>query len=591
MSVDRAAILVSLSEILKANDLSSITEKKLRRLIEEDLGYPEFALDEPDTKKFLKGEILKLLGKKSDGGHQEKDPAAYESKPSPETEPTGKPVQKRSLASKDKKAVQSPAGLANNGSDTPAQKKKARTAITKAKRDAPAQKADAGVGEDTISAKAKPKGSATPKRAARKTKASEAADPASGNASQPKPLVPPQLQTTKTEASAEGSANADGEDEGLSSLEESDEEKKSAPGRKATPKQSTTRSKGPAQFSDKVAKKINSLKAYVVRCGVRKNWKVTLGDLGPRQQVQKLTQILEELGMKGRPTLEKCKAIAAKEALKRETEGLDLSNIIAEERRPRRARPSINYSKFDAPSPVESDKDAAEVSEESSESEDEWNKVSSSDDEPPAMRKRSRNVIHESEEDAPPGSEKAHSTREAGELELPEDGSNKSSPKASGPSPDPAKGEGASVTISKGEEDSGDEAEDGSIQAPASQDELQEATEGESLSFHDPPNAESVLVNDTGKNSPDVSEVEAKLGSDPYSESNLGSKQLDSVTPNIEAGHESNLASPPLGVEPAGDGMQVDDSKVETQSQSPDRDSPNRSQGNELAETLFADSE
>lgn len=77
-----------------------------------------------------------------------------------------------------------------------------------------------------------------------------------------------------------------------------------------------------------------------------------------------------------------------------------MGNIITEGRRPRRARPAINYSKFDAPSPIGSDKDEEEEEEpeESSESEEVWDKDASSGNEAPARQRRSKNIIDESEE-------------------------------------------------------------------------------------------------------------------------------------------------------------------------------------------------
>lgn len=59
--------------------------------------------------------------------------------------------------------------------------------------------------------------------------------------------------------------------------------------------------------------------SYVNACGVRKVWSKEFQDLDrPSQQVQRLRTILAELGMDGRPSMEKAKEIKEKRALAQE---------------------------------------------------------------------------------------------------------------------------------------------------------------------------------------------------------------------------------------------------------------------------------
>lgn len=59
--------------------------------------------------------------------------------------------------------------------------------------------------------------------------------------------------------------------------------------------------------------------SLVVACGVRKQWvKVFEGLDQPSQQISKLQQILADLGMEGRLSLEKAKAIKEKRDFEKE---------------------------------------------------------------------------------------------------------------------------------------------------------------------------------------------------------------------------------------------------------------------------------
>ena len=88
-----------------------------------------------------------------------------------------------------------------------------------------------------------------------------------------------------------------------------------------------------APADDRVAK----LKMYISKCGVRKVWAKELAGMSEKQQVSKLEAYLkDELGMEGRPSLDKCKAIKAKLELKKELADIDTSLIISEGRPSRR---------------------------------------------------------------------------------------------------------------------------------------------------------------------------------------------------------------------------------------------------------------
>ncbi|KAF8997896.1 hypothetical protein BDQ17DRAFT_1362795 [Cyathus striatus] len=89
---------------------------------------------------------------------------------------------------------------------------------------------------------------------------------------------------------------------------------------KKTSKKSKAGTKGSAGLS-KEEETIKRLKSLVVACGVRKVWsKVFQGIGSPQQQIKKLREILADLGMSGRMSIEQAKAIKEKRELAKELE-------------------------------------------------------------------------------------------------------------------------------------------------------------------------------------------------------------------------------------------------------------------------------
>ncbi|KAI9137655.1 hypothetical protein BKA69DRAFT_1096730 [Paraphysoderma sedebokerense] len=88
------------------------------------------------------------------------------------------------------------------------------------------------------------------------------------------------------------------------------------------------------KISDKDEEKIKNLKKYINACGVRKIWSKELAGLtSGKQIIEKLSSILRELGIDGRPSLEKAKKIREKRELEAEVQSVDLNNVIASKRR------------------------------------------------------------------------------------------------------------------------------------------------------------------------------------------------------------------------------------------------------------------
>lgn len=90
------------------------------------------------------------------------------------------------------------------------------------------------------------------------------------------------------------------------------------------------------------------LKRYIRACGAHRNYKKLLGSCRSRKErLSVLRAELEALGMKGNPSLEKCRALKEQREEAAEVASLDITNIISSGR-PRR-RTAWNPSGETAP--------------------------------------------------------------------------------------------------------------------------------------------------------------------------------------------------------------------------------------------------
>uniref|UniRef100_A0A3Q1H6M6 Histone chaperone domain-containing protein n=1 Tax=Anabas testudineus TaxID=64144 RepID=A0A3Q1H6M6_ANATE len=97
-------------------------------------------------------------------------------------------------------------------------------------------------------------------------------------------------------------------------------------------------------------KAIVRLKRYIALCGVRRNYKKLFSDCRSiRAKVAVLKKELEDLGVDGKPTIEKCKKVRMKRDEAQELADLDVSNIIATKGRPKRRGASAWQEQHDPP--------------------------------------------------------------------------------------------------------------------------------------------------------------------------------------------------------------------------------------------------
>ncbi|KAI8141001.1 hypothetical protein BJV82DRAFT_620416 [Fennellomyces sp. T-0311] len=84
--------------------------------------------------------------------------------------------------------------------------------------------------------------------------------------------------------------------------------------------------------------KIERLKTYIRKCGVRKKWVAEFEGLTTQgQKIKKLESILKDLGVEGQPSLKKCEQVKQERELKADIAGLDTENILVDEGNGRRS--------------------------------------------------------------------------------------------------------------------------------------------------------------------------------------------------------------------------------------------------------------
>ncbi len=96
------------------------------------------------------------------------------------------------------------------------------------------------------------------------------------------------------------------------------------PKKRKRPTGNPEKSKAKKKTEDQMTK----LKSYVFKCGVRRIWKKELDGLSGKESIAKLHKILEELGVEGRPTLEKCKKVKERREYKEEMKIIDKDKIL-----------------------------------------------------------------------------------------------------------------------------------------------------------------------------------------------------------------------------------------------------------------------
>ncbi|CAO3653281.1 unnamed protein product [Cunninghamella echinulata] len=221
----------------------------------------------------------------------------------------------------------------------------------------------------TITTATKKKPNATTKKAIIFSE-DEDEDPSSNKKVQKKEVDT--LSTINTNVSGNESDDYSSLDEGATNI-------KSATEKKKKPSSSTTTVKNKDDKKDSTEDDtIKRLKSYVYKCGIRKVWQREFADCSTkRAQIKKLHKILKDLGIEGRPSIEKCQKIKAERELKAEIDSLNTENILDDIND--KGKPSLRSTR------TSSKRRAIRSIEENSENDDDDD---NDDDDQPKKRKR-----------------------------------------------------------------------------------------------------------------------------------------------------------------------------------------------------------
>ncbi|KAI8848728.1 hypothetical protein BC829DRAFT_433010 [Chytridium lagenaria] len=290
-------------------DGDGVTERHVRRRIEGVLGLKEFALDETANKARMKKIILNVLENGLDKVEKEK---------------VGKVSPKRKKGVKDDEVV----------------------AKEKGKKVEKAKSKDVKVKE----VKAKPVKEKEEKKKVVKRRVVDSDDESDGKED---PGEEAEEEEEGEEEDGMEDVKEDRDDKEMEEDEEKDlkasldegsekenEEKPPQKKRRTKKAEKTAEDKSGSkqEISEKDTKEIERLKGYVVKCGVRKIWGVEFKGKNGRDRIAYLRNMLTELGITGRPSLELCKKIKAQREWAQEQAELDASNILDAGRSSRRAR-------------------------------------------------------------------------------------------------------------------------------------------------------------------------------------------------------------------------------------------------------------
>ncbi|KAF8347986.1 hypothetical protein F5887DRAFT_1281037 [Amanita rubescens] len=278
---ERARDIVIAAE--KKAELSQLTHRKVRQEIEKELHLDAGTLDAPEYKKPLKSAITEAL----EQARQKKrlSPSSAASGRNVESDaPVNKPPNTRKESGS--KQFKSTEFIASDAESEGGERKPVNKPISKSKKRAESPDFDAG---ESSRKKAK-----RPKKEIKNDEKSE---------SEMSVLIdepPKKKKSSKTE---------------------------SKPGSRGSKKK---KSAEPLSNEEETIKRLKSL---VVACGIRKVWsKVFEGMDKPSQQIKKLKEMLSDLGMKGRHSMEQAKAIREKRELAQELGKSGFNSVTGKKR-------------------------------------------------------------------------------------------------------------------------------------------------------------------------------------------------------------------------------------------------------------------
>ncbi|KAF7795002.1 hypothetical protein EIP86_006146 [Pleurotus ostreatoroseus] len=337
-------IFLSHTELTWTRQGREYTPRIVRQKIEEELSLESGVLDTKEYKTAVKEALTDAL--------EQLDSMNVEQSPEKAENPKGKKTQPAKRKSPDtdgakeapaKKSKTGQTKTASNGKAKSNSKPAKKTEKPESKKAKPASKAKANKNvrspsviesedediqaESSTTQKAK---SASPKKAPPKKKPTVVQsdedepvpdanpDDAPETASSP---TRKQDQTRERQTSVEPKEEAgDKSDSEMSGVIDEPPKRRQKKKKDEKPSKPKRKSKSKDDDLSPNEQEIKRLKSFVTACGVRKVWSKELKDMTEREQISRIKQILADLGMTGRLSVEKAKSIRAKRELAQELE-------------------------------------------------------------------------------------------------------------------------------------------------------------------------------------------------------------------------------------------------------------------------------
>ncbi|KAI0367606.1 hypothetical protein BV20DRAFT_1045525 [Pilatotrama ljubarskyi] len=330
----RDTALDVIRNVVKEDKLYEFTYGTFRKKVEQTLSLESGTLDAPEYKAAVHAVAKDYISKLEEGGDTSEE----------EDRPTKR--QKPSSASGKDKQVRKPRAKADKAKATARKPAKGKKPIPRSASVVPSSDEEARSGTDAEASSSKPKSkansSAKQKRIESESEADDAADQSAELPSKVANQAPASADNEEKPAAVASRALAAVADGNGASAVRADDDAKSEsemsvlidepPSRKRKKKgesgdlqtKKATKSKKRKDSVKELSKDeetIKRLKSLVVACGVRKVWSKEFKDLEkPSDQIRRLKQILSDLGMSGRMSMEQAKAIKAKREFEKELE-------------------------------------------------------------------------------------------------------------------------------------------------------------------------------------------------------------------------------------------------------------------------------
>ncbi|RPD58945.1 hypothetical protein L226DRAFT_536488 [Lentinus tigrinus ALCF2SS1-7] len=334
----RAAALEIIAKVVKEGMLEEFTHGSFRKKVEQSMGVDAGTLDASEYRRTVRKIAEDYIEKHTSGNKEDEDAPMEEAEDAKEQEkPNSKPPPSKTEKTKSRKPRSSTTKGASERKSASKGKKPARSSSVVPTSDEEAEpKAKPKSRKKTSRVQSDPEASdagSSPEPPAKRQKTGSPLREKEEQDAEPSGSAAPQASSSSPKAkqastSKEGAASEGEKSESEMSVLEDEpaprRRKKKADGGAFTKAEKGTKGRKRKEGAKELSKDdetIKRLKSLVVACGVRKVWSKEFKGLDkPSDQIRRLRQILSDLGMKGRMSMEQAKVIREKREFEQELE-------------------------------------------------------------------------------------------------------------------------------------------------------------------------------------------------------------------------------------------------------------------------------